>query len=165
MIFYRVFAPDHLILKGFMKLTKRRVVLLAFMMLFIILSSVLTGIAGLTVDNLLPEDDDHSLVESFMATWARISVYQMLSGLMLGISIFTLFVVYLGGRSKHRRFNDRTLDSSTFFGGYFFATALFRAVFVFLFLTSYPSSRHWDEISFQHSLSSTKEVLKHAFNR
>jgi len=102
-----------------MKLTKRSVVLLALMMLFIILFSVLTGIAGLTVDNLLPEDDDHSLVGSFMAIWGRMSVHQMLSGLILGISIFALFGVYLGGRSNHRRFNDRTLDSMYLFGGNF----------------------------------------------
>ena len=94
-----------------MKLTKRSVVLLALMMLFIILFSVLTGIAGLTVDNLLPEDDDHLFVGSFMATWGRMTVHQTLSGLILGISIFALFGVYLGGRSNHRRFNDRTLDS------------------------------------------------------
>ena len=102
-----------------MKLTKRSVVLLALMMLFIILFSVLTGIAGLTVDNLLPADDDHSLVGSSMATWSRISVDQMLSGLILGISIFALFEVYMGGRSNHRRFNDRTLDSMDLFGGAF----------------------------------------------
>jgi hypothetical protein len=102
-----------------MKLTKRSVVLLALMMLLIILSSVLTGIAGLTVDTLLPEDDDHSLIGSFMAIWGRMSVHQMLSGLMLGISIFVLFGVYLGGRSNHRRFNDRTLDSTYLFGGVF----------------------------------------------
>ena len=99
-----------------MKLTKRSVVLLALMMLFIILFSVLTGIAGLTVDNLLPEDDDHSFVGSFMAIWGRMTVHQILSGLMLGISILALFGVYLGGRSNHRRFNDRTLDSMHLFG-------------------------------------------------
>jgi hypothetical protein len=99
-----------------MKLTKRSVVLLALMMLFIILFSVLTGIAGLTVDNLLPEDDDHLFVGSFMAIWGRMTVHQILSGLMLGISILALFGVYLGGRSNHRRFNDRTLDSMHLFG-------------------------------------------------
>jgi len=117
MIFHRVLARHYLILKEFMKLIKRSVVLLALMMLFIILFSVLTGIAGLTVDNLLPEDDDQSLVGSFLAIWARMPVHQMLSGLILGLSIFALFGVYMGGRSNHRRFNDRTLDSMDLFGG------------------------------------------------
>lgn len=102
-----------------MKLTNRNAFLLCIMMLFIILLPVLTGIAGLTMDNALLEDDDHSLASSFMATWARMSVHQMLSGLILGLSIFVLFVVYLGGRSNHRRFNDRTLDSMDLFGGIF----------------------------------------------
>jgi hypothetical protein len=99
-----------------MKLTNRNAFLLSIMMLLIILLPVLTGIAGLTVDNALLEDDDHSLASSFMAIWARMPVHQMLSGLILGLSIFALFVVYLGGRSNHRRFNDRTLDSMDLFG-------------------------------------------------
>ena len=129
-----------------MKLTNRSVVLLSIMMLFIILLPVVTGIIGLTVDNEFLQDDDNLLASSFMASWARMPVHQMLSGLMLGMSIFALFVVYLGGRSNHRRFNDRTLDSFNLFRGILFATALFRAVFVFLFLASYPdaSSRHWN---------------------
>ena len=99
--------------------TKRRVTLLALMMLFIILLPVLTGMAGLTLDNAFAEEDDHSLVSSFTAIWGKVSVHQMLSGLMLGISIFALFGVYMGGRSNHRRFNDRTLDSMDLFGGVF----------------------------------------------
>ena len=99
-----------------MKLTKQSVVLLALMMLLIILLPVLMGIAGLTMDNLLPDDNEHSFSSSFVAIWARIPVHQMLSGLILGLSIFALFVVYLGGRSNHRRFNDRTLDSMDLFG-------------------------------------------------
>src|SRR5215207_1983453 len=102
-----------------MKLTKRNVVLLALMMLFIILLPVLTGMAGLTLDNAFAEEDDHSLVSSFTAIWGKVSVHQMLSGLMLGISIFALFGVYMGGRSNHRRFNDRNLDSMDLFGGVF----------------------------------------------
>ena len=101
-----------------MKLTHRSAALLSIMMLFIILSPVLTGIVGLTMDNALFEDD-HLLANSFLANWARMPVYQLLSGLMLGISIFVLFVVYLGGRSNDRRFNDRTLGSMDLFGGAF----------------------------------------------
>ena len=101
-----------------MNRTKRHVTLLALMMLFIILLSILVGIAGLN-KNRLTENDDHSLAGTFTAIWARMSVQQMSSGLMLGISIFALFGVYMGGRSNHRRFNDRTLDSMDLFGRFF----------------------------------------------
>ena len=116
-----------------MKLSDHSITLFSIMMLFIILLPAVTGLVGLTVENEFPEDDDYTLANSFMASWARIPIHQMVSGLMLGMSMFTLFVVYLGGRSNHRRFNDRTLDSFNLFRGIFFATALFRAVFVFLF--------------------------------
>ena len=56
------------------------------------------------------DGDDFSVIHNFAPTWIRIPVHQMSVLLRLGISIFTLFVVYLGGRSKHRRFNDRTID-------------------------------------------------------
>jgi hypothetical protein len=56
------------------------------------------------------DEDDSSAIHNFAPTWIRIPVHQMSVLLRLGISIFALFVVYLGGRSKHRRFNDRTLD-------------------------------------------------------
>jgi hypothetical protein len=121
-----------------MKLSDHSITLFSIMMLFIILLPAVTGLVGLTVENEFPEDDDYTLAHSFMASWARIPIHQMLSGLMLGMSMFTLFVVYLGGRSNHRRFNDRTLDSFNLFRGIFFATALFRAVFVFLSFASHP---------------------------
>jgi len=57
---------------------------------------------------------------------------------MLGMSIFTLFVVYQGGRSNRRLFNDRTIDAVNLLRGIFSETALFRAVFVFLFFDSPP---------------------------
>ena len=103
-----------------MKLTNRSIDLLYIMMLFIILLPVVTGLVGLTVENAFLEDDDNLLANSFMAIWARMPVHQMLLGLMLGMSIFALFVVYRGGRSNHSRFNDRTLDVNYgFFGGIF----------------------------------------------
>jgi hypothetical protein len=68
----------------------------------------------------LPEEDDlretdadgdnFSAISEFPIAWSRIPVHQMSILLRLGISIFALFVVYLGGRSKHKRFNDRTID-------------------------------------------------------
>ena len=120
-----------------MNLTNRGTILLTVLMIFIILLPVVTGIVGLDEDNDLLDDDDFSLVSSFVA-WARISFRQFLSGLVMGMSVFTLFVVYLGGRSNHRRFNDRTIDAINLFRGIFSATALLRAVFVFLFLALHP---------------------------
>src|SRR6185503_19616260 len=65
----------------------------------------------------LPEEDDRSHSEeddfasraSLLAGWIGIPIHYLSVLLRLGISIFALFIVYLGGRSKHRRFNDRTL--------------------------------------------------------
>jgi hypothetical protein len=84
------------------------------------------------------EDDDFSALD-FPPSWIRIPVHQMSVLLRLGMSIFALFVVYLGGRSKHRRFNDRTLDHvNALFSYSFLKTALLsRAVFHFLFSTLY----------------------------
>jgi len=56
------------------------------------------------------DGEDLSVITHFAPTWIRIPVHQMSVLLRLGLSIFALFVVYLGGRSKHRRFNDRTID-------------------------------------------------------
>ena len=55
-------------------------------------------------------EDDLAVLHNFPPTWIRIPVHQLSVLLRLGLSIFALFVVYLGGRSKHRRFNDRTID-------------------------------------------------------
>jgi len=65
-----------------------------------------------------------------MVAWAKMQDQQMLTGLMMGMSVFALVVVYLGGRSNHRRFNDRTIDSINllYLGVFFSVTALLRAV-------------------------------------
>jgi hypothetical protein len=78
------------------------------------------------------EEDDFASSASLLAGWIGISIHQMSVLLRLEISIFALFVVYLGGRSKHRRFNDRTLDYINVLISYSLKTALLnRAVFVF----------------------------------
>jgi hypothetical protein len=78
------------------------------------------------------EDDDFSFID-FPPTWIRIPVHQLSVLLRLGMSIFALFIVYLGGRSKHRRFNDRTIDPVYALISNSLMTALFiRAVFNFL---------------------------------
>jgi hypothetical protein len=88
------------------------------------------------------EDDDFSVLD-FPPTWIRIPVHQMSVLLKLGMSIFALFVVYLGGRSKHRRFNDRTLDHVNALISYSLKTALFiRAVFHLNYPNTYLVNRY-----------------------
>ena len=143
-----------------MTLSDRSITLFSIMMLFIILLPAITGMVGLTVENEFPEDDDYTLANSFMASWARMPIHQLVSGLMLGMSMFTLFVVYLGGRSNHRRFNDRTLDSFNLFGVLFS-----RRLYVEPSLFSCPShliqlSRQWNGSLIPIMIPSTKEALK-----
>ena len=116
----------------------RNIFLIIMLMLSVLFMPALMG-AG--VIDLIEEDDlsdmdgdDFSVISDFPPAWTRIPVHQMAVMLRLGLSIFTSFVVYLGGRSKHRRFNDRTLDHVYALISYALETALFiRAVFHFLF--------------------------------
>ena len=79
-------------------------------------------------------DDDFSVINTFPAAWTGKPVHQMALLLRLGISIFALFVAYVGGRSKAKRFNDRIIDSVTSLITDVPQTALvLRAVFIFLF--------------------------------
>lgn len=121
-----------------MNLSNHRSVVLTILMLFLVLLPIATGFLGLIEDNDLFDEDDLFSADSFIGTWSRILTHQMLPGLIFGMSIFTLFVVYLGGRSNHRRFNDRTIDFIHVLRGIFSATALLRAVFVFLFADPHP---------------------------
>jgi hypothetical protein len=106
---------------------------MAMVMLCIILMTVLTGIIISEEDDQL-SDDDFLEAGRFAASWFRLPVHQLSFILILGMSIFALFVVYLGGRSNHKRFNDRTLDSVKLLSVAFLKTALNRAVFNFLFV-------------------------------
>ena len=117
-----------------MNLTSRIGIFLVIVMLFIILLPALTGtgIIALIEDDEFPEDD-FSVVITFPIAWTRIPVHQMSVLLRLGISIFALIVVYVGGRSKDKRFNDRTIELVNFLISVFSRTALLRAVFNFLF--------------------------------
>jgi len=108
-------------------------------LIIVILSAVLlpaiVGIIGLFIgtdgDN-LPDNSDFSMISSFsMVLISWISVRQMAVVLRFGISIFALFVVYLGGRSKARRFNDRTIEPNKFLKDVCTEAALFRAAFNF----------------------------------
>ena len=117
-----------------------------FLIIILILSVLfMPALMGAGVIDLIEEDDltdadgdDLSVFSNFPPAWIRIPVHQMSVLLRLGISIFALFVVYLGGRSKHKRFNDRTLDHINALISYPLKTALLtRAVFYFLFSPLY----------------------------
>ena len=121
-----------------MNQTVRNIILL---LLLLLCAFMLPALADASIIELPEEDDltdtdgdDLSIISHFPPAWIRIPVHQMAVLLRLGLSIFALFVVYLGGRSKHRRFNDRTLDHVTALISYSsLKTALIhRAVFYFL---------------------------------
>jgi glucose-6-phosphate-specific signal transduction histidine kinase len=119
-----------------MSLTNRNVIFMAMVMLCIILMTALTGIIISEEDDQLPDDDFLEAV-SLAVAWFRIPVPQLSFILMLGMSIFALFVVYLGGRSNHKRFYDRTIEPVKLLTIAFLKTALLRAVFNFLFFDPY----------------------------
>lgn len=120
-----------------MNLLGRIVFLFVIILLLLALFTDSAGAAmvGFNEDDDIPEDDDDfSLLNPVPVAWYRIPVHQLLILLRLEISIFALFVIYLGGRSKHRRFNDRTIDDDMFVRNVCFSlkTAVLQAVFNFL---------------------------------
>ena len=125
----------------------RNLLLILILMLSVLFVPALLGTSVMDLqeeDDLTDTEDDDFSVIDFPPTWIRIPVHQMSVLLRLGISIFALFVVYLGGRSKHRRFNDRTIDHViALISHSSLKTALInRAVFHFLFPTlsvNYPN--------------------------
>ena len=127
----------------------RSIFLIIILMLSVLIAPAFMGVSIIDLpeeDDLTDTDgDDFSLISHFSPVWIRIPVHQMAILLRLGISIFALFIVYLGGRSKHRRFNDRTIDPVYALISDSLKAALFiRAVFYFLFPASdlnYPN-RH-----------------------
>ena len=124
-----------------MNSANRSVPLITILMLFLVLFPIVMGISILTgVDNF--PGDDFLQVDSLMGTRTGTSVHQnMLLGLMMGMSVFALFGVYMGGRSNRKLFNDRTIDPINLFGDVFSVAALLRAVFVCHFLISVGATR------------------------
>lgn len=122
-----------------MNLKHLNVVFLIVLILSVILLPILMGasIMDLTEEDDLADQDDLLILSSFSAIWMNVPAPQMSALLGSGLSIFALFVVYLGGRSKHRRFNDRTLDWINILMARRLKTARIRAVFIFLFLVLY----------------------------
>jgi len=61
-------------------------------------------------DNNYTDNGDFSVTAYFPMDWVGVQIPHKLTLLRLDISLFLLFVVYLGGRSKHKWFNDRTIE-------------------------------------------------------
>jgi len=101
-----------------MNLTNRGIVLIAIFMLFIILLPTAVGLVNLAGGDDSP-DDYYLKGGGNIGVWAKMQDHQILSGLMIQIAVFALIVVYLGGRSNDRRFNDRTIDSVNLLGVFF----------------------------------------------
>ena len=135
--------------------TTGRNVFIIIMMLFVILLPVITGIIGLfkgTDGDNLPDNIDFSMISTFsMVLICWISIRQAAVVLRFGISIFALFVVYLGGRSKAKRFNDRTIEPIKSLKVVFTMAALFRAVFNFnsMMPISKSNDEPFDQLFFQ----------------
>jgi hypothetical protein len=138
-----------------MTLKNLNIAFLIVLVLSVFLLPVLIGasIIDSPEEDNLADDDDSSIITTFPVTWIRIPVHQMSILLRLGISIFALFVVYLGGRSKHRRFNDRTIDAINLLTGelLILKTARIRAVFNFQVIPHpLPTNNHF--VSLSHSI-------------
>jgi hypothetical protein len=118
--------------------TSRRTILLAALILLLVLLFALTrtNVVSLAETEGLSDGTDNVSVTAVLpVVWIRIPVYPLFMVLMLGISIFASVLVYLGGRSKVKRFNDRTIDLFESFVDISSQTALLfrRAVFNFVF--------------------------------
>jgi len=111
-----------------MNLVNRNVVVITI--LLIVLFSTIIGIFNFTENDNFP---DYSYLQAgdFIASWTGMSDHQTISGLMMGMSMYVLFVVYQGNRLSHRRINGWDIDSVNLFWGVFSMTALVRAVFAF----------------------------------
>jgi hypothetical protein len=128
-----------------MNLTSRSILLVILLISCVILLPALIGVSLIA----LPEEDnlagdDFMLMSNLPLAWSRIPIHQMSILLRGAISIFALFVVFLGGRSKHKRFNDRTIDHVNILIAEFLKTAPIRAVFNFPFVaphSNYPIYR------------------------
>jgi hypothetical protein len=103
------------------------------LLLSVIPSPALAGTGMFSLD-----EGDDTFVDP--VEWMRIPAGQMILGLLLGLSIFELVVVYRGGRSNHACFNDRALADDNSFKNLFFSlkAALSGAVFNFLLSVFLP---------------------------
>jgi len=78
------------------------------------------------------EDNYFSIAANFPMDWIESQIPHGSILLKLDISVFALFVVFIGGRSKSKWFNDRTIELVSSSISPYSKTVLFRAVFCFL---------------------------------
>jgi hypothetical protein len=141
--------------------SKSVILLMSIAVLFLLIMTVLPAISIIG----LPEDDSYNGDGFFPFNnswdgWIVSPVYERVVVLNFGVSVFALYVVYLGGRSKHKRFNDRTIDKIDLLETESLKTALIRAVFNFL-CSACPAnepSKHFARL-FSNPQSKSKEVL------
>ena len=117
-----------------MNLVNRNHIFILLMIVVMVLSPLLTVILYVTMpDNLLEKEDNATYPGDFLIVWGNLVVQDLAVKLILGISVFILFVTYLGGRSNHRRFYDQIPDSHYTSKNVwlFLKTALDKAVFIF----------------------------------
>lgn len=149
-----------------MNLINQNTIFIIIVMLLIVILPLGVGLVNFTVDDSLP--DDYLQVDVFFEAWLGTPAYQVPSGLMMGMSMFALFVVYLSGWSSRRKFDDRSGDSLNFFKCIVSMTALFRAVFVFFFshtgLFLQIKNKYLNKTSNPINDSQYEEVLNHAFH-
>jgi hypothetical protein len=112
---------------------------LIILLLSVVLLPVLAGAGPIDLPEKddLSDADDFAVVSHFPVTEISLRVYPISVLLKLQTFVFALFVVYWGGRFKHKRFNDLTIAAVNALGSISdsLKTALFRAVFSFRFLT------------------------------
>jgi hypothetical protein len=131
-----------------MNQTVQRIILILLLIFSAVILPVFMGINMMELpeeDDLTDSDEnqhDVSLISNSTISWIRIPVHQLVVLLKVGISIFALLVIYIGGRSKDKRFNDRTIDPINILIDGFLRTALLRAVFNFLFRIGPPYHVH-----------------------
>jgi len=115
---------------------------LILLVLFISSSPAIAGVFGLIDEHEIP-NDGFFVIDYLPVTWFSMPVLQKLVLLGFGIFIFALFVMYLGGRLKNKRFNDRTIDPVDSLIAILSKAALDKAAFNFLFANSNPGFTKW----------------------
>jgi len=126
---------------------------LIVLILAVFLLPPLTGASIIASPEESPIADDNyfSITSSILVAWIGIAIHQMSVLFSRGKSIFVLVICYLGGRSKYRRFNNRTIDAIDLLAAEFLKTALIRAAFHFPFMAHPLHTDHY-LLSFSNSV-------------
>ena len=88
-------------------------------------------------EDFVPEDDVLSMLRNVPVIWTGLFIHEISILPGLGIIIFALYVTYLGGRLKDKRFNERTIQLPFSLRIVSFEATLFRVAFIFLFVYPY----------------------------